>query len=122
MLSPDDVGTSMVCVLVSTIFEVTLSVPSLPEVPDESERLDDPSLFVTMDAVTPMPDVLLMASFSPESVLSELSSVMVCDVPLPTWIVMEPESVSLVLSIALKVPVEVCAAVSPDASVPDVPE
>ena len=35
------------------MLEATVSVPALPGVPDTSERLDDPSLLVTTEAVTP---------------------------------------------------------------------
>ena len=86
------------------MFEVTVSDPLVPGVSDSRDRLEVvPSLPVTIEAVTPIL-APLMASISPERVLSVPSKVMVCAVPLPTWMEMEPASVSPALGIALSVP------------------
>jgi hypothetical protein len=39
--------------LVSRTFEVTVNVPVVPVVPDSRDKLEVPSLLVTIDAVTP---------------------------------------------------------------------
>jgi hypothetical protein len=55
--------------LVSRTFEVTVNVPVVPVVPDSRDKLEVPSLLVTIDAVTPRLAELI-ALISPESVLA----------------------------------------------------
>src|SRR5580692_7559683 len=92
------------------MFEVTVNVPAVPGVPDSSDKLDVPLLLVTTDAVTPIAAVLIAAA-RPDNVLSEEVRVTVCAAPLPTWMEMEPESVSAGLEMPCSVPVEACVLV-----------
>jgi hypothetical protein len=81
-----------VCGAVSNRLESTVNAPPAPGVSETSERLDDP-LLVTTEAVTPIAALLIAAASVASVLLDELTAI-VCAVPLPTWIEIEPESVS----------------------------
>ena len=93
--------------VVSTIEELMVRLPAAPEVPDTMLSREPEESFST-PAVTPAPEEL-MAATRPASVLFEESRVMVFAVPLPTWMVMDPESVSEALVIGFREPLAVCA-------------
>ena len=111
---------ALLVLAVSRMFEVTVRVPALPRVPERSARCD-PLLSMTTDAETPML-AWVMALAKPERVLSEAGTSMVCVAPLPTWMAMEPVSVSPPLAIESRVAVEATAPapVMESASIPAV--
>jgi len=85
--------------LVSTMLEATVNVPALPAVPDVNCRLEVPSPFETTWALTPRLEIPPSAVARVPRVLSvELIST-TTGAPLPIWIEMEPESLSVVLAI-----------------------
>ena len=61
-----------------------------------------------------MPDVPLIASDSCWSVSPDVPRLTVCAVPLPTWMEMDPVSLSLALATALNRPVEFAVLVPAD--------
>ena len=98
------------------MLEPTVRLLAVPAMLETILRLDEPSLLVTTEAVTPRP-AEPMAVASVESVLSE-EMVRVVAVPEPTWMEIEPVSVSLALVIPIRVALEAVALVLPDAAVP----
>ena len=96
-------------------------VHSLPGVFDTNCRLEVPSPFATTCALRPMPVMPLSAVARVPSVLSVGPIPISTGALLPIWMVMEPESVSLVFAIPVRVPDEVVEAVLPEPSVPAEP-
>src|SRR3974390_1420987 len=93
----DELLYAISCVLtfvVSRRLDVTVRFPALPAVCDCSDRDADPPALVAPGARPPIPAVPLIASASPSSVLCDESTLTVWAVPLPTWIVMEPDRMS----------------------------
>jgi len=91
--------------VVSTTLGVTDSAPLVPEL---RARLDDPSLLVTTDAVTPIL-AALMAPSSPASVLfpDVVGTPMTCAAPPATVTEMDPDSASLpALAIGVRIPLD----------------
>jgi hypothetical protein len=79
---------------------VTAMLPLAPEVP-ETRLSREPLASVSTLAEMPRPEELMVEA-RPASVLSEELRVKVCDVPLPTWSVTLPDSVSALLAISAR--------------------
>src|SRR6185437_8814119 len=81
--------------------------PAAPELLETRLRRD-PFASVSTLAVTPIPAALIAAA-SPDSVLLDEFRLTTCAFPLPTWIEMEPDSVSEAFVIGVRYPLAVCA-------------